>query len=132
MFKNSELALIQELREQNAPLVRWAKFFPEKTIQELMGSEQQKPIYYLYGKPVYASAINPCSEIPCDPKAYAASRKKGNIYMWDALQDSFLIELANSGQPIHNIIYLINKRFGIERTSGAIESRLSSLGFTLR
>jgi len=76
MFKNSELALIEELREQKAPLERWAKFFPEKTIRELMGSEQQKPIYYLYGKPVYASAINPCSEIPCDPAAYALLKRR--------------------------------------------------------
>ena len=132
MFSKAELALIKELREQNAPLERWAKFFPEKTIQELMGSEQQKPIYYLYGKPVYSNAINPCSEIPCDPAAYAASKKKGNIYMWDALQDSYLIELANKGLPLFDMRYYIKKRFGIERTSGAIESRLSSLGFILR
>lgn len=143
MFSKAELALIQELREQKAPLERWAKFFPEKTIQELMGSEQQKPIYYLHGKPVYAggvvhdSVIYRVGEIPSqgfitDPKAYAASRKKGNIYMWDALQDSYLTELANKGCSIDGMIYCLYERFGIKRTLGAIESRLSSLGFILR
>jgi len=52
--------------------------------------------------------------------------------MWDALQDSYLIGLANRGIAIDNIMSLIYERFGIKRTSGAIESRLSSLGFILR
>jgi len=129
MFSKTEKVLIEELREQDAPLERWAKFFPEKTIGDLLKAGEEKPIHYLYGKPVYANEINPCSEIPLNPQVYAASMKKGNIYRWDVLQDSYLIELCRCPLSMQQVIYYLEKRFGIKRTPGAIESRLSSLGY---
>lgn len=141
MFTKAELTLIEELREQKAPLERWAKFFPQAKIVELM--EEPKPLYYWWGNPMYTMDFshfrtpgeripNPCSELPCDPKAYAASMKRGNIYMWDDMQDAFLASRANTGCSIKEMISAIKYYFGIERTTGAIESRLSSLGFILR
>ena len=142
MFTKAEEALIQELREQKAPLERWAKFFPQHKIVDLM--EKPKPLYYLYGKPVYASGyvvgeapsasyvMNPCAELPCNPEAYARSKKKGNIYMWDDMQDAYLAHLADGAYTTEEIIDRIKRRFGIERTSGAIHSRLGTLGYIKR
>lgn len=137
MFTKAEEALIQELRDQKAPIERWAKFFPGVKVSDLL---EKKPIFYLYGKPVYSGGyvessylhINPCSELPCNPTAYAASMKKGNVYKWDDIQDAFLASKANMGYTIKEIIHLIHMNFGIKRTEGAIESRLASLGLILR
>lgn len=154
MFTKTEEALIQELREQKAPLERWAKFFPQHKIVDLM--EKPKPVCYLFGKPVYAEGAihdsvsyrigevpsgsyvpNPCAELPC-AAAYARSKKKGNIYLWDDMQDSFLagrfktLRLLNPDKiSIETLIKEIKFNFGIERTPGAICTRLESLGFNL-
>lgn len=136
MFTKAEEALIKELREQKAPLERWAKFFPQHKIVDLM--EKPKPLYYYNGEPVYkydpshfypsVSVANPCSELPCNPEDYARSMKKGNIYKWDNMQDAFLIERYWQGYAVPDIILEIRKRFGIERTVGAIYTRLRHLG----
>ena len=133
MFTKAEEALIQELREQKAPLERWAKFFPQHKIVDLM--EKPKPLYHYCGKPIYSYSsahFNPCSELPCDPAAYALSKKKGNIYLWDDIQDAYLSRRAKDGWSIKEMIVGIKSNFGIERTTGAIESRLQSLGYILR
>jgi hypothetical protein len=147
MFTKAEEALIQELKEQKAPLERWAKFFPQHKIVDLMEKPKEaKPLYYIFGKPVYAGGVvhdsvtyivgevppqsfrfNPCNEIPRDPEAYARSMKKGNIYMWDDLQDAYLIELARKAYTTAEIIFLLEKRFGIKRPQVSIANRLTTL-----
>lgn len=119
MFTKAERALIEELREQDAPLERWAKFFPGARISDLIRQKKSIDDY-----PGYVYTYNGYLPIP----VYAQSMKKGNIYMWDSLQDSYLASIYGKDMPILTIAVFMKEKFGIERTSGAIISRLTKLG----
>lgn len=137
MYTKAERELIAELRQQNAPIERWAKFFPDAKISDLI----RKPIGYYNGEPVYSQAdidakkhcggyvVNNYTYIVgSSPQEYAMRMKKGNIYKWDSNQDVYLTSCHKDGWSTQEIIVGIKRLFGIERTSGAITSRLCHLG----
>lgn len=113
MFTKTELLLIEELRVQDAPLARWGKFFPDAKISDLINC----------GAPKHA-----LKEIP--PHEFAKRMKKGNIYKWDVMQDNYLSTMFNMNVPIPGMIDCLKYAFGIDRTQGAITSRLDYLGLT--
>ncbi len=133
-FTNAERELIAELRQQNAPIERWAKFFPNAKIGDII----RKPIGYYNGEPVYTRADidakkhcvvnNYTCVVGASPPQYALRMKKGNIYKWDSNQDVYLASCHKDGWSTQEIIEGIKRLFGIERTSGAITSRLCHLG----
>lgn len=59
-----------------------------------------------------------------------ANRYSNSHPLWDYAQEELLKDLYQSGKDISDIISSIKDTFGIERSTGAIISRLKLLGIT--